>query len=58
MSTDVTWTTTGEGDHWVTEITFSMRSLNPPMINGLVLREALLEAAKAAMPEEVNNKKK
>lgn len=58
MNTDVTWMTTGEGDHWVTEICFKMRTLNPPMINGLVLREALLEAAKAAMPEEVNSKNK
>ena len=54
---DLVWTTTREGDHWVTEISFKMRSLNPPMIDGLKLEEALVEAAKSAMPEEVNNKK-
>lgn len=53
---DLVWTTTREGDHWVTEISFKMRSLNPPMIDGLKLEEALIEAARASMPEEVNKK--
>ena len=49
---DLVLTTTREGDHWVTEISFKMRSLNPPMIDGLKLEEALVEAARASMPEE------